>query len=78
MSNASITIGMPVVGPALIGTAARGALRRRPIRQFTSISRRHSVEGVIFPRILRGNYQHVTAYSSRHRTGGNDLSERIC
>jgi hypothetical protein len=77
MSNASITIGMPAVGPALIGTA-RGALRRRPIRQFRSISRRHSVADVIFLRILRGNYQHVTAYSSRHRTGGNDLSERIC
>ena len=77
MSSASITIGMPVVGPALIGTA-RGALICRPIRQFTSISRRHSVEDLIFLRILWGNYQHVTVYSSRHRTGGNDLSKRIC
>jgi hypothetical protein len=74
MSDASITIGVPIVGPDL---PARGALRRRLIRQFTTMARRHSVEDIIFLRIFRGNYQHVTAGRSRRPVGGNYLSKRI-
>jgi hypothetical protein len=57
MSNASITLGMPIGEPDLADTAEHEALRSYFIWQFTSMSRRHSVKDVTF---LRDNRQHAT------------------